>query len=107
MVQNTGAYSLALSSQLFVTAYSHPDMAVYFEVSADRANNLCNLLSNIRPWNSAIGEHNAGLVPLSITMAPGDRLYILTKNRWNSSGDQNHLENGYLKLRTVLEGRTS
>ena len=82
-------------------------MALYFEVSADRANNFCNPLSTIRPWNSAIGEHNAGLVPLSITMAPGDRLYILTRNRWNSTGDQNHLENDYLKLKTVLEGRTS
>lgn len=107
VVENTGVYSLALSSQLFVTAYSHPDMALYFEVSADRANGSCNPLSTIRPWNSAIGEHNAGLVPLSITMAPGDRLYILTRNRWNSAGDQNHLENGYLKLKTVLEGRTS
>jgi predicted ribosomally synthesized peptide with SipW-like signal peptide len=107
VVQNTGLYTLNLSSQLFVTAYSHPDMATAFEVSADRANGFCNLLSNIRPWTSAIGEHNAGVVPLGIPLGPGDRLYILTKNRWNSAGDQNHLQNGYLKLRTVLEGRTS
>ena len=32
---------------------------------------------------------------------------ILTRNRWNSTGDQNYLQNGYLKLKTVLEGRTS
>ena len=107
VVENTGLYSLALSSQLFVTDYSHPNMATFFEVSADRANGFCNPLSTLRPWNSAIGEHTAGLVPLSITMAPGDRLYILTRNRWNSTGDQNYLQNGYLKLRTVLEGRTS
>lgn len=107
VVQNTGVYSLALSSQLFVNSSSHPDMEQYFEVSADRANGFCNPLSTIRPWNSALGEANAGLVPLSITLAPGDRLYILTRNRWNSAGDQNHLENGYLKLKTVLEGRTS
>ncbi len=106
VIENKGDYSLTLSSQLFVTGYSNPDMATFFEVQAEKANNLCNPLSTIRPWNSAINEHIAGLVPTGVTLAPGQRLYVLTENRWNSTGNQDYLQGGFLKLRTVIEGRT-
>jgi hypothetical protein len=45
-------------------------------------------------------------VASGITLAPGDRLYIITRNRWNSTGDQNYLQGQTLKLKTVIEGRT-
>ncbi len=106
VIENTGEYALTLSSQLFVTGYSHPDMATFFEVAAESANQFCNPTGVIRAWNSAIGEHAAGLVSTGITLAPGARTYILTENRWNSTGDQNYLQNGFLNLKTVIEGRT-
>ena len=106
VIENKGAYDLTLSSQLFVTGYSHPDMATFFEVAAESASPNCYSTGVIRSWNSAIGEQSAGLVSTGITLAPGARAYILTENRWNSTGNQNYLQNGYLKLRTVIEGRT-
>jgi hypothetical protein len=106
VVENTGDYALTLSSQLFVTGYSHPDMAAYFEVAADHANSSCYATSNARPWNSAAGEAGAGKVSSGQTLAPGARAYFITYNRWNSTGDQNYLQNGFLTLKTVLEGKT-
>jgi hypothetical protein len=106
VVQNTGDYELTLSSQLFVTDYSHPHMAVFFEVAADNANANCYATTNARPWNSAANEAAAGKVTTGTTLAPGGRAYFITYNRWNSDGDQNYLQNGYLKLKTVLEGKT-
>ena len=47
------------------------------------------------------------MVPSGITLASGERLYIVTRNRWNSSGDQNYLQNQTLTLKSVIEGRTS
>ncbi len=107
VVQNTGSYAMTLSSRLNVTAYSHPDMAYFFQVAADRANSSCFSTSAIRGWARAQDEANAGLVPLGISLAPGERLYIITYNAWDSTGDQNYLENGTLELQTVIEGKTA
>ena len=106
VVENKGAYALTLSSQLFVTNYSHPNMAVFFQVAAENANNVCNSTGFVRGWATAANEAGAGLVGLGITLAPGARAYFLTDNRWDSTGDQNYLQNGYLKLKTVIEGKT-
>jgi hypothetical protein len=106
VVENTGDYALTLSSQLFVTGYTHPDMAAFFQVAADHANSSCYATGNARPWNSAAGEAAAGKVSTGQTLAPGGRAYFITYNRWDSSGDQNYLQNGTLTLKTVLEGKT-
>ena len=106
VIENKGAYALTLSSQLFVTGYSHPDMANFFQVAAENANQFCNSTGFVRGWATANNEAGAGLVGLGITLAPGDRAYFLTDNRWDSTGDQNGLQNGTLKLKTVIEGRT-
>lgn len=107
VVKNTGTYTLNLSSQLFVTDYSHPDMAIAFQVAADIANNNCVATAGLRPWSSASAEAAAGQVALGITLAPGASTYFILYNRWDSSWDQDYLENDYLKLKTVLEGRTA
>ncbi|HET8784810.1 MAG TPA: hypothetical protein VFM38_04190, partial [Candidatus Limnocylindrales bacterium] len=99
-------YALGLSSQLFVTESTPAGMKNVFEVAADRANSSCVAQSAIRGWASAASEAAAGQVGLGITLAPGERLYVITYNRWNSAGDQNGLENGILRLKTVLEGKT-
>jgi hypothetical protein len=106
VVKNVGLYTLNLSSQLFITDYSHLDMTVAFQVAADSANNNCVSTGGLRPWASASAEAAAGQVPLGITLAPGASTYFILYNRWDSSWDQNYLENGMLELKTVLEGRT-
>jgi hypothetical protein len=107
VVENKGAYALTLSSQLTVTGYSHPNMAVFFQVAAENANGTCNSTGVFaRGWATAANEAGAGQVPLGITLAPGGRAYFLTENRWDSTGDQNYLQGGFLKLKTVIEGRT-
>ena len=107
VVKNTGVYSLNLSSQLFVTDFSHADMTVAFQVAANTANNNCEVTGALRPWASAASEASAGQVSLGITLAPGASTYFILYNRWDSSWDQDYLENDYLKLKTVLKGRTS
>lgn len=106
VIQNTGQYPLALSSQLFVTDYSHFDMSTAFQVRAQSASSNCFSTGVIRDWATANSESVAGLVSTGITLAPNARLYVLTENRWDSTGDQNYLEGGFLKLKTVIEGRT-
>ncbi len=107
VVENTGSYAMALSSRLNITDYSHIDMATYFLVAADQANSNCNPIATLRPQARAINEANAGLVPLNINLNPGERLYIITYNSWDSSNDQNYLENGFLELQTIIEGKTA
>ncbi|HEX7347994.1 MAG TPA: hypothetical protein VF253_14490 [Candidatus Limnocylindrales bacterium] len=107
VIENTGNYALGLSSQLFVTESNPAGMQNVFEVKADRANSSCQPTALIRDWASAAAEQAAGQVGLGITLQPGERLYVITYNRWNSVGDQNTLENGILRLKTVLEGKTA
>ena len=71
VVKNTGPYALGLSSQLFITDYSHIDMTTAFQVAANTANNNCVATSVLRPWASAASEASAGQVSLSINLAPG------------------------------------
>ncbi len=107
VIQNAGAYSLTLSTQLTVTFASPGGMGDALEVAADKANSGCVAQTTLRDWASAYAAQSAGNVNSGIVLAPGDRLYVLTYNRWNSSsGDQNLLQGGTIKLKTVIEGRT-
>ncbi len=107
VIENKGSYALTLSSRLTVTSSNPAGMANAFEVKADQANSSCQATGTLRDWASANAEQAAGQVGLGITLAPGARLYVITYNRWNSSGDQNGLQNGTLVLKTELEGKTS
>ena len=106
VIENTGAYALTLSSQLFVTYASPAGMGDAFQVAAESASSNCYSTGVLRSWASAYNEQAAGLVSTGVTLAPGARLYVLTENRWDSTGDQNGLQNGTIKLKTVIEGRT-
>jgi hypothetical protein len=107
VIQNAGAYNLTLSTQLTVTFASPGGMGDALEVAADKANSSCVAQTTLRDWASAYAAQSAGSVNSGITLAPGARLYVLTYNRWNSSsGDQNLLQGGTIKLKTVIEGRT-
>jgi hypothetical protein len=106
VIENTGEYALTLSSQLFVTYQSNTDMDNFFEVETDQANTSCQATGTLRGWASAQDAAAAGQVASGITLAPDARLWIITRNRWNSTGDQNYLQNGSIVLKSVIEGRT-
>lgn len=106
VVQNTGQYSLNLSGAVDVTAYSHPDMATFFEVAANVANSSCNPTSTLIGWQTAASAEAASPIALGISLTPGQRLYLVLYNRWNSTGNQNYLQNGNITLNTSLTGQT-
>jgi hypothetical protein len=106
VIENKGDYALSLSSALTVTQATPDQMQDWVQVAADRADSSCNAISTITPWATARAAATAGQQSLGITLNPGDRLYVIQYNRWDSSGDQNIAQNGTLKLNTVLEGRT-
>ncbi len=107
VVKNVGLYTLNLSSQLVITDFSDIGMTSAFQVAADTASNNCVSTGGLRPWASAASEQAAGQVSLGISLAPGASTYFILYNRWDSTGDQNSLQNESLELKTVLEGRTS
>jgi hypothetical protein len=105
VVENKGDYDLTLSSALSIVSFSHPDMRVAFEVAADQANSSCQAVSSLNGWQSALDAANNSPTPAG-TLAPGQRMYIIQYNRWNSTGNQNHLQNGSIVINTSLEGVT-
>jgi hypothetical protein len=112
VVQNMGPYLLHLTGSVAVTDYSHWDMTYYFEVAADRANDHCNPLTGLIGWQSvATADANSpfafgDLAPV-VGLAPGERLYLVLYNRWNSADNQNYLQNGMIELTTQIDGQTN
>lgn len=106
VIKNTGQYALSLSTQLFVTNYSDPDMAHFFEVATDNANQYCQVTSPQIPWARAENQAAAGDVATGITLAPGAKAYAIVYNQWDSAGNQNYLQNGFLTLKSVITGTT-
>lgn len=106
VVENFGPYLLHLTGSLAVTATSHPNMAIFFEVATDKANNLCTAQTTLIGWQSAAtADANS---PFAFgDLAPGGRLYLVLYNRWNSTGDQNYLQNGMIELTTQVDGQTN
>ena len=104
VIENTGPYALTLSTTIsYVT--SHPDFAWFFELAADKATSSCNPAVTLLDWTRA--QTAQGNSPFAFgSLAPGDRLYVVLYNRWDSTGDQNYLQGNWLILNLQLEGRT-
>jgi hypothetical protein len=105
VIENTGDYALDLSSTFSVLSYSHPDMLTAFEAQSQQANSSCQATNTLQDWASAGSLHNTTFDP-ALVLDPGERLYVILRNRWNSAGDQDHLQNGQIRIRTVIEGKT-
>jgi predicted ribosomally synthesized peptide with SipW-like signal peptide len=106
VVENKGDYALNLTS-LFSVALASPDgMQDAFEVKAATADSACNPPGvDVYSWQSA--RTAAGQPPQPVgTLAPNGRLYVIISNRWNSAGNQNALQNGWLQLNTSITGTT-
>lgn len=107
VVENKGAYALSLTAGVDVTGYSHPDMASFFQLAAEQANSSCYPTATLLGWQSAGAAEAASPFATGVTLAPGGRLYLVLSNRWDSTGDQNYLQNGFIELTTSLNGRTN
>jgi hypothetical protein len=103
VVENKGDYLLNLTGSAVVTSQSHPDMDYFFQVRLDQANSGCDVTSNLLDWTRA---ENVSSMSLG-SLAPGARMYLVLSNRWDSTGDQNYLQDGWLVLKTLLEGKTN
>jgi hypothetical protein len=107
VIKNAGQYSVTLSTQLSITSYSNAGMRTAFQVAAENASENCFTLGTfLRPWKTVLDASVEGRVVSNIVLAPGARAYVLTENRWDSTDPQNNLAGGFIKLQTVIEGRT-
>jgi hypothetical protein len=108
VVENTGQYLLHLTSQLVVTSASPDGMQDAFQVESQLTNSNCadpSGYSEIFSWQSARNAAAAGAVTVQ-DLAPGQKIYILERNRWDSTGNQNALQNGDIYLNTSITGQT-
>ena len=108
VVQNKGTYLLHLTANEVVTSASPDGMQDAFQVYSALTNSSCAdpatgaVLYNVQSARSAASAGNVVVTDL----APNARIYILTKNSWNSTGNQNALQNGQIKINTSLTGTT-
>ncbi|MDE3095505.1 MAG: hypothetical protein KGK07_05850 [Chloroflexota bacterium] len=106
VIQNTGDYLLHLTSKLTVVSASPDGMQDAFQVSAAAsATALCNPTAWLYAPQSARNAAAAGDVVIG-SLAPGARMYVILGNAWDSTGNQNGLQNGTLKLNTSVTGKT-
>ena len=104
VIENKGIYDLTLSTTISYTT-SHPDFGWYFELAADQASSSCNPAVTLLGWTRA--QTAQGNSPIALgTLAPGQRLYTILYNRWDSSNNQNYLQGQWLILNLQVEGRT-
>ena len=109
VVQNKGSYLLHLTAKEVVTGASPDGMQDAFQVYSALTDSNCTdpangaVLYNVQSARSAA---NAGNVIVT-DLAPDARIYILTKNSWDSTGNQNALQNGQIKINTSLTGTTN
>jgi hypothetical protein len=107
VVENVGDFALTLTALQQVT-YASPDgMQDAFQVYAETTDHSCEpgTGSAIYSWQSARSAASAGNVPVG-SLAAHARLYIIQKNAWDSTGNQNALQGGTLKINATITGQT-
>jgi ABC-type glycerol-3-phosphate transport system substrate-binding protein len=108
VVENTGPYLLHLTANEVVTGATPDGMQDAFQVYSQLTNSGCadpSGLGMIYSWQSARSAASAGNVAVT-DLAPGAKIFILLKNRWDSTGNQNALQGGTLHITTSLTGTT-
>jgi hypothetical protein len=107
VIQNTGQYTLNLKASLTVTS-DPAGMWNAFQVYSAITNDHCNpgvISSTPFPWESAHTAQGAGAVSIG-SLAPGARMYVIQSNGWDSTGDQNSMQNQTIKMNTLISGQT-
>lgn len=108
VIANTGAYALNLTGGIATYAQSIGGMDAAFLVKAETSDSSCNPGSGtvIFGTQSLASAYLAG--PQSFgSLAPGGRLYVIWSNSWNSTGNQNALQNQTITVNTFMTGQTN
>ncbi len=109
VVKNSGPYLLHLTANEVVGGASPDGMQDAFRVESQLTNSNCadpSGLAEVYSWQSARQAQADGNVVVT-DLAPGAVIYLLQRNRWDSTGNQNGLENGTIVLNTSLTGTTN
>ena len=104
VIQNTGDYDLDLSTTITYLT-SNNDFGAYFQFAADQADSSCNPTLTLLGWTPAVTARNNSPIAFG-SLAAGARLYVVLYNRWDSSVEQNYLQNQWLNLTLKVDGRT-
>jgi len=107
VIENTGDYLLHLTSKLVITSAVPVGMQNAVTVKAESTDTSCNPGSGTPLYStqSAASAQAAGDVSIG-DLAAGGRMYVLLTNGWDSTGNQDGLQNGQLKLNVSVTGQT-
>lgn len=109
IVTNDGLYDLDLTAQLKVTAVTSGSGGLQdaMQIAAHLTGPGCGANNGwIFAPQSVRDAKNAGAVNAG-SLAAGESTYIKITNSWDSTGNQNGLQNSTIKLQTLLTGRTA
>jgi hypothetical protein len=107
VIQNTGAHALNLTGGITTYTQTVGGMDAAFLVKAETADSSCNPGSGTVVFGSQslVSAYIAG--PQSFgSLAAGDRLYVIWSNAWDSTGNQNALQNQTITVDTFMTGQT-
>ena len=106
--QNTGAYALTLTGGIASYTQSPSGMHDAFMVKAQLADSTCNPNGAVIFGSQSLNQayNVSGPQPFG-SLAPGARMYVVWSNSWNSAGDQNLLQGGWLLVNVTMTGQTS
>ena len=107
VIENKGAYALNLTGGIATYAETVGGMDAAFLVKAETADSSCNPGSGtvIFGSQSLATAYGAGAQSFG-SLAPGGRLYVIWSNAWNSTGNQNSLQNQTITVNTFMTGQT-
>jgi hypothetical protein len=108
VIENKGDYTLNLTGGVAAYVQSAGGMDGAFLVKAETADSSCNPGSGTVIFGQqslASAYYVAG--PQSFgTLAPGGRIYVIWSNAWDSTGNQNALQNQTIVVNTFMTGQT-
>ncbi len=77
-----------------------------FWVKAEMANSLCQATGSvIFGSQSLLSAYGAGFQSFG-SLAPGGRIYVIWSNSWDSNGNQNALQDGWILVDASMTGTT-
>lgn len=107
VIENKGDYTLNLTGGIATYTQTIGGMDAAFLVKAETADSSCNPGSGTTIFGSQSLATAYGAGPQSFgALAPGDRLYVIWSNAWNSTGNQNSLQNQTITVNTFMTGQT-
>ena len=107
VIQNNGAYALNLTGGVATYTQSTGGMDGAFLVKAETSDSSCNPGSGslVFGTQSLASAYGAGAQSFG-SLAPGGRLYVIWSNSWDSTGNQNALQNQWIHVNTFMTGQT-